>query len=254
MNNQEHNKDRNRADQSQSRDTDFTDAMTRLESAVQELVGATTDQLSMRATKIIDDTSKRIEAEIRMRNAVEDDEEVVAEQERRTHRRRHRRRFEEKDLQETHTSARLLRDPSNEKVAGVCAGLANYFDMETWVVRMGALTGALFFPAVVIPAYFIAYFVMDTPESAQRRDAKPGRRRRKSRKSRRQEAQAAAAGAQVADASPSSDPESYRPSRTLRHTLLDLKQAELRLRRIEGFVTSDQYELHRELNKIQKEV
>ncbi|MEM7078918.1 MAG: PspC domain-containing protein [Pseudomonadota bacterium] len=246
MNNQEQNSSRAGGQRGQQRDTDFTDAMTRLESAVQELVGATTDQLSQRATKIIDDTSKRIEAEIRMRNAVDDDEEVVAQAEQRKHRRQHRRRFEPEDLQEAPVSSRLLRDTENEKVAGVCAGLANYFDTEAWVVRMGALTGALFFPAVVIPAYFVAYFVMDTPDKADRKARKGGRRKKRGRRARASARQAAAAETQLPP------PEDYRPGRSLRHTLLDLKQAELRLRRIEGFVTSDQYELHRELNKMQK--
>jgi hypothetical protein len=43
------------------------------------------------------------------------------------------------------------------------------------------------------------------------------------------------------------------PSRSLRYTNADLTQAELRLRRLESFVTSDQYELHRELTKIERE-
>ena len=35
----------------------------------------------------------------------------------------------------------------------------------------------------------------------------------------------------------------------LTHSRVELAQAELRLRRIESFVTSDQYELHKELRK-----
>ncbi|MEV8877394.1 PspC domain-containing protein, partial [Mesorhizobium ciceri] len=30
----------------------------------------------------------------------------------------------------------LYRDPENGRIAGVCAGLANHFGMETWLVRI----------------------------------------------------------------------------------------------------------------------
>ncbi len=47
--------------------------------------------------------------------------------------------------------------------------------------------------------------------------------------------------------------EPYLPGRNLRYTSADLTQAELRLRRLESFVTSNQYELHKELTKIERE-
>ncbi len=37
----------------------------------------------------------------------------------------------------------LYRDPINGKLAGVCAGLANYFGLETWLVRILVITAAL---------------------------------------------------------------------------------------------------------------
>lgn len=37
----------------------------------------------------------------------------------------------------------LYRDPYNGKIAGVCAGLANYFGLEVWLVRILVITAAL---------------------------------------------------------------------------------------------------------------
>ena len=37
----------------------------------------------------------------------------------------------------------LLRDDRNGKIAGVCAGLADYFGWELWLVRVVALASVL---------------------------------------------------------------------------------------------------------------
>ena len=127
-------------------------------------------------------------------------------------------------------TSRLYRDTEHAKIGGVCAGLANYYGMETWVVRCLAVTGLLFMGQIVFPAYWIAYFVMDTPQKveARRRPSKRGRRTRDDMQTQR----------------------IIPPGQTLRNVELDLNQAELRLRRIESHVTSGHYELQKELNRI----
>ncbi|MDN3683486.1 PspC domain-containing protein [Vibrio sinaloensis] len=37
----------------------------------------------------------------------------------------------------------LYRDTVNGKITGVCAGLANYFGLETWLVRILVISAAL---------------------------------------------------------------------------------------------------------------
>jgi phage shock protein C len=55
----------------------------------------------------------------------------------------------------------LQLDKENRKVLGVCAGLANFLDVEAWVVRLVYL-GCIFFGALfLIPMYFIAWFLLD---------------------------------------------------------------------------------------------
>jgi phage shock protein C len=133
---------------------------------------------------------------------------------------------------------RLYRDPRRGKIGGVCAGIAAYYGVEPWVVRCIAVTGLLFFPSIVFPAYWIAYFLMDRPP------ADDGVPRRGSR---------GEGGARYPSNHSSPAPEfgsRLSPRNSLRDVQADLAEAELRLRRMERHVTSGQYELRRELNKI----
>ncbi|WP_164503407.1 envelope stress response membrane protein PspC [Pleionea sediminis] len=61
---------------------------------------------------------------------------------------------------------RLYRDPKNGKVFGVCAGIASSFGWETWAVRASVLAFGLMtaFGPVVI-AYLVAFFVLDPKPS-----------------------------------------------------------------------------------------
>jgi phage shock protein C len=55
----------------------------------------------------------------------------------------------------------LKLDSRNGWLAGVCAGLANYFTTDPAIIRVGALVSGLFFPKVVIAAYLIAWLLLD---------------------------------------------------------------------------------------------
>ncbi len=225
--------------------SEFSAAMTRLEKAMQEVVSVTTGQLSERATSLLNDTSARLEAELRLRRVADDPDEMDRRQARRSRRNRYRHRIADRAEKVNPRSGRLYRDPQNEKIVGVCAGIARYFGIETWMVRLGALTGLFILPGIVFPAYWIAYFIMDTPDD----DGAPSRRRDR-RRGRGEERPAAKAE----DArKPRMNAGTYDATRSLRHTTADLTQAELRLRRLESFVTSDRYELQKELTKIERE-
>ncbi len=223
-----------------SQSNEFSAAMTRLEKAVSEIVTTTTGQLSDRATTLLDDTATRLEAELRFRQTTDepDSSERAA---RRRSRNKGRHRLVDRAERVNPSSGHLYRDVENARIGGVCAGIARYFGLQTWTIRLGAFTGLLFLPGIVFPAYWIAYFIMDTPEP---KDALMTSRR--SRRSRSQDSSTEHV------ANPKRR-ETFLPSRSLRYTNADLTQAELRLRRLESFVTSDQYELHRELTKIERE-
>ncbi|MBD1583913.1 envelope stress response membrane protein PspC [Pseudoalteromonas sp. S16_S37] len=56
----------------------------------------------------------------------------------------------------------LYRDPKRGKIAGVCAGLSDYFNMELWLVRILFITAVLLSggPLFVV-AYVACWFILD---------------------------------------------------------------------------------------------
>src|SRR5450631_3332503 len=55
---------------------------------------------------------------------------------------------------------KLMRSRSDRKVAGVCAGFAEYFDLDVSLVRVVWLIAALLPPGVSLIAYVVAWIVM----------------------------------------------------------------------------------------------
>ncbi len=213
-------------------------AVERFEEAVQDLVGSATSELSDRATSFLNETTSKLERELGGSGEYESGDAAA----RMAARRRARARARSERVMER--SPRLERDDDNAKIVGVCAGIANYYGVEAWVVRCIAVTGLLFFGSIVFPAYWIMYFVMDDPKTP----AKPGKKRRRSPYRRRSvndlEGDDMAARGRNSDLS---------PRRNLRNVQADLQEVELRLRRMETHVTSGQYELQRELHKIESD-
>lgn len=199
----------------------------------------TAGQLSERATSLLEETSKRLEAELRLRRVAADDPSLAQTRAKREQRHSTRHRFSDAADSFRRHPSRLYRDRHDLKIGGVCAGFARYFGVETWVVRMGALTGLIFLPGIVFPAYWIAYFIMDKQEGPGPHDDSRRGKRRARRAAMRETRDTVA--------------EPFSKRRSLRHTAADLTQVELRLRRLESFVTSGRYELHKELNKIERE-
>ena len=229
-------------------DGDFSAAVQRLEKAVQEIVTVTTGQAIDRATTLLDDTTKRLEAELRLRR-VRGNEDADRLQEHGRASRRGRHRLADLAERVNPASGRLYRDPQNQKIGGVCAGLANYFGVDAWMIRGLALGGLFLLPGIVFPAYWIAYFVMETPQHEDKRSRRAERRRR-----RRGEVDAPAAGTSAAGRAREFEPPTrFVAKRSLKHCHADLSEAELRLRRLESFVTSDQYELHKELARMEQD-
>ena len=198
---------------------DVRAALARLEQAVERLAATAGDAIAGRAASYINDAADRLERDF-----------AGGRQRRRRHRPRERRWPLERPPAE-----RLRRDACRGKIAGVCAGIASYYGAQPWVVRCIALTGLIFLPSLVFPAYWILFFVMSRPEQGGakgERSAEPN----------------AGQGAQAAEA-----PEwgtGISPRRSLRHVQAALMQAELRLRRMEFHVTSGQYDLQKEFNEL----
>jgi phage shock protein C len=64
---------------------------------------------------------------------------------------------------------RLVRIPSQGKIAGVCAGVAEYTGMEAWLVRIIWFTGFIFSGGFFFVAYIAAWFILDKDGSSFKR-------------------------------------------------------------------------------------
>lgn len=51
---------------------------------------------------------------------------------------------------------RLYRNPADGYFAGVCAGVADYFGVQPFLVRLGVIVGVFAFTPLVVPAYIVA--------------------------------------------------------------------------------------------------
>tara|TARA_R110001583_G_scaffold39758_3_gene127378 strand:+ start:285 stop:737 length:453 start_codon:yes stop_codon:yes gene_type:complete len=66
----------------------------------------------------------------------------------------------------------LYRNPTNGKIAGVCAGIADYFGWETWLVRILVVSAVLFGMPFLILGYVAAWFILDKNPKGQVKQGK----------------------------------------------------------------------------------
>ena len=120
---------------------------------------------------------------------------------------------------------RLYRDTSHSVLTGVCAGVADYFGTSRVTVRVVTVLLGLFFPLHVVLAYIVAsVLIKQRPVDLYSGPAEETFWRSVRRS----------------------------PSDTFaraKHKFMSLEQ---RLRRMEAYVTSSEYELERELNDVKK--
>ena len=238
------------------------EAARNLERAVEELASAATEEVSSGAVRLLD------EAAAHVRGTSGSGRQRDREGERDDSASQHgSRRIRYRDYEDLPRRSRALYlDRRNRKIVGVCAGVARYFGIEAWVARCAALTGLIFLPSIVFPAYWVAFFVMGHAPSdrkdARRRGRWVGgyRARERAEKMRRradERRRAARRGRRSFDGKRkrnttrnhhSPAPEfgaKFSPRQSLRAAQADMAEVELRLRRMEAFVTSDRYSLER---------
>ncbi|WP_201286013.1 envelope stress response membrane protein PspC, partial [Klebsiella pneumoniae] len=115
----------------------------------------------------------------------------------------------------------LYRDPYNGKIAGVCAGLANYFGLEVWLVRILVITAALLGGTfLVLVAYVAMALMLEKLPKQYREDIR----------------------SQQAHTLKSKPWAQGQAPKELLHTLdRDLSQVESRIRGVEAYVTSEAF-------------
>ena len=116
---------------------------------------------------------------------------------------------------------RLYRIPRRGKVFGVCAGFADYFGFDVTVTRVLAAMAALFSPPLVIAAYVVLAFLLPVREDGGREAPDPVQRQVRS-----------------------------NPHSSLSGVRYRFRDLDVRLQRLEKYVTSSRYKLDREFQQL----
>ncbi|MEM1404725.1 MAG: PspC domain-containing protein [Pseudomonadota bacterium] len=152
----------------------------------------------------------------------------------------------------------LYRNRADGKICGVAAGLADYWDVADWVVRLMFVGAFLFTGTLALWAYVAGFFLL-----SPRPDDRPGRRRRKS-----EDDEYASMREDVSANEEAYGPEmeyderyhDYRPRRMFRYSESAgvrlararerLEAAVRRVEDMESYVTSRRFKLNREFSRL----
>jgi phage shock protein C len=152
------------------------------------------------------------------------------------------------------TYGSLHRDPSKGKIAGVCAGIAEYFGMEIWLVRILTLTGFfLLAPPFFFVGYIAAWFILEKKpiglSTKQKSDeSAPSSHHNKAQGKgwhnvSEEESEKVVVKSKI-----------WQAGEPPKQAFIDIKQRfeknENRLRKMETYVTSSEFQLNRELSKL----
>ena len=126
------------------------------------------------------------------------------------------------DLYERRNPHRLYRDKDNGILAGVCAGLANYFGLNRRGLQLVVAVSTLFFFPFVVPAYIVLAIILPVqPTNLYESESQEKFWR----------------GVKLAPTDVFSN---------LNHRFREL---DLRLQKMEAFITSKEFEMDRELGR-----
>ena len=141
----------------------------------------------------------------------------------------------------------LYRDTENARIAGVCAGIAEYFGLETWLVRILAVTGFFLLAGpFMFVAYIACWFILDkkpmndgvTVSTGSAQNRGKGWKNPMSSQSHKVEVKTKVWQA--------GEP----PKQAFHDIRHRFEKAEIRLRKIETYVTSREFQLNREISRL----
>lgn len=131
----------------------------------------------------------------------------------------------------------LLRDDENGKIAGVCAGIADYFGWELWLVRI--ITVSAFFlggSGIIFVLYVAAWVVLEKKSKAAKQLAATDK--------------ATAYADKPVELKTRVWQRGESPKQALQHLNHQFNSMELKLRDMERHVTSNRFQLNREFNNL----
>ena len=150
----------------------------------------------------------------------------------------------------------LYRNTSQGKIAGVCAGIADYFGWETWLVRILVVSGVLLGMGWFIVIYIAAWFILDKKSG---NTANVNRNGAKASNGHAQTAQQRTAKQQDFDEDITNESIKVKsrvwqagepPKQAFHDIRRKFKTLELELQVIERYVTSPEFTVSREINKL----
>ncbi|BCL70077.1 putative Phage shock protein C [Vibrio nigripulchritudo MADA3029] len=124
----------------------------------------------------------------------------------------------------------LYKDPENGKLAGVCAGVAQYFGAETWLVRILVVSAALLgFGFFVVLAYIAMALMLDKkPVLIEQKKTSQFEHKVKSKPWQ----------------------SGGTPSQVIHNIDRELSELESSLQKMEAYVTSDAFKVNREFKNL----
>ncbi|SEK39194.1 phage shock protein C (PspC) family protein [Colwellia chukchiensis] len=146
----------------------------------------------------------------------------------------------------------LYRNTSQGKLAGVCAGIADYFGWETWLVRILVVSGVLLGMGWFVVIYIAAWFILD------KKPANAGHSKFKQGVHEQSQSSRQASGQQEAeDITQESIKVKSRiwqagepPKQAFHDIRRKFQTLERELQTIERYVTSPEFTVSREINKL----
>lgn len=150
----------------------------------------------------------------------------------------------------------LYRNSSRGKIAGVCAGIADYFGWETWLVRILVVSGVLFGMPFLVLGYVAAWFILDkNPKEQARKSNAKFHRSEASNHYHRDNAQTEQYGEyEQANESIKVKARVWQSGEPPKQAFHDIRRKfgslEKQLQGIEQYVTSSEFTVAREINKL----
>jgi phage shock protein C len=141
----------------------------------------------------------------------------------------------------------LYKNPDQAKVCGVCAGIAEYFGFEVWVVRIITVSFLLLGNGIAFIAYCVLCFVLDPKPGSKSDRGCFGRDKKRYRKATPEASESRPYRSSVKDVWRTS----ASPKDTLESVEDKFSRIEEKLQGMESFVTSNQYELEKKFKDIE---
>lgn len=144
----------------------------------------------------------------------------------------------------------LYRDTEHAKIAGVCAGIANYFGLEIWLVRILVVTGFFLLAGpFVFVAYIAAWFILDKQPPQHDTDAVVGQVDIEG-KGWRNTVESEGRASNKVEVKTKVWQAGEPPRQALHDIVSRFDAAERRLRKMETYVTSREFQLNREISRL----